>query len=36
MVVLITYKNEEGPIKSEGTRVATGLYVNFKTFQGTP
>ena len=29
MVVLITCKNEEDPIKSEGARVATRLYVNF-------
>ena len=29
MVVLITCKNEEDPIKSEGARVAKRLYVNF-------
>ena len=34
MVVLITCKNEEDPIKSEGPRVATGLYVNFSDIPG--
>ena len=34
MVVLITCKNEEDPIKSEGTRVATRLYVNFSDIPG--
>ena len=34
MVVLITCKNEEGPIKSEGARVATRLYVNFSGIPG--
>ena len=35
MVVLITCKNEEDPIKSEGARVATRLlYVNFSDIPG--
>ena len=34
MVVLITCKNEEDPIKSEGARVATMLYVNFSDIPG--
>ena len=29
MVVLVTCKNEEDPIKNEGARVLTSLYVNF-------
>ena len=29
VIVLITCKNEEDPIKNEGTRVATRLYVHF-------
>ena len=29
MVVLITCKNKEDPIKNEGARVAIRLYVNF-------
>ena len=29
MVVLITCKNEEDPIKNEGARVFTTLYINF-------
>ena len=29
MVVLVTYKNEEEPIKNEGTGVFTTLYINF-------
>ena len=34
MVVLITCKNEEDPIKSEGTRVATRVYANFSDISG--
>ena len=29
MVVLVTRKNEEDPIKNEGARVLTTLYINF-------
>ena len=29
MVVLVTCKNEEVPIKNEGNRVLTTLYINF-------
>ena len=31
--VLITFKNEDEPIKNEGARVATMLYVNFSDVQ---
>ena len=34
MVVLVTCKNEEDPIKNEGTRVLTTLYINFSDAQG--
>ena len=34
MVVLVTCKNEEDPIKNEGTRVFTTLYINFSDAQG--
>ena len=34
MVVLITCKNEEDPIKNEGARVFTTLYINFSDVQG--
>ena len=34
MVVLLTYKNEEDPIKNRGARVFTTLYVNFSDAQG--
>ena len=34
MVVLITCKNEEDPIKNEGARVFTTLYINFSDTQG--
>ena len=35
MVVLITCKNEEDPIKkNEGARVLTTLYINFSDAQG--
>ena len=34
MVVLITCKNEEDPIKNKGARVFTTLYINFSDMQG--
>ena len=34
MVVLLTCKNEEDPIKKRGARVFTTLYVNFSDAQG--
>ena len=34
MVVLLTCKNEEDPIKRRGDRVLTTLYVNFSDVQG--
>ena len=34
MVVLISCKNEEDPIKNEGARVLTTLYINFSDAQG--
>ena len=34
MVVLVTCKNEEDPIKNEGARVFTILYINFSDTQG--
>ena len=34
MVVLVTYKNEEDPIKNAGARVSTTLYINFSDTQG--
>ena len=34
MDVLITCKYEEDPIKNEGTRVLTTLYINFSDAQG--
>ena len=34
MVVLVICKNEEHPIKNEGARVFTTLYVNFSGAQG--
>ena len=34
IVVLITSKNEEDPIKNEGARVFTTLYINFSDTQG--
>ena len=34
MVVLLTCKNEEDPIKNEGARVLTRLYVVFSDTQG--
>ena len=34
MVVLVTCKNEEDPIKNKGARVVTTLSINFKDAQG--
>ena len=34
MVVLLTCKNKEDPIKNEGARVVTTLYSNFSDAQG--
>ena len=34
MVVLVTYKNEEDPIKSKDARVVTTLYLDFSDAQG--
>ena len=34
MVISITCKNDEDPIKNEGTRVQTRLYVDFSDTQG--
>ena len=34
MVVLITCKNEEDPIKNEGARLFTTLFINFPDAQG--
>ena len=34
MVVLLTFKNREDPIKNEGARVFTTLYINFSDAQG--
>ena len=34
MVVLLTCKNEEYPVKNEGARVVTTLYSNFSEAQG--
>ena len=34
MVVLLTCKNEEDPIKNRGARVFTTLYSNFSDVQG--
>ena len=34
MLVLVTCKNEEDPIKNEGTRVLTSLYIDFSDAQG--
>ena len=34
MVVLIACKNEQDPIKNEGARVFTTLYINFSEAQG--
>ena len=34
MVVLVTCKNEEDPMKNEGARVVTRLFINFSDDQG--
>ena len=34
MVVLVTCKSEEDPIKNEGTRVGTRLFIDFSDAQG--
>ena len=34
MAVLVTCNNEEIPIKNEGARVLTTLYINFSDVQG--
>ena len=34
IVVLIVCKNEEDPIKNEGVRVVTTLFINFSDSQG--
>ena len=34
MVVLVTCKNEEDPIKNEGARVVTTLFIDFSVAQG--
>ena len=34
MIVLVTCKNEENPIKNEGARVVTTLFINFSDAQG--
>ena len=34
MVVLLTCKNKEDPIKNEGARVSTTLYIDFSDAQG--
>ena len=34
MVVLLTCKKEEDPIKNRGARVVTTLYINFSDAQG--
>ena len=34
MINLVTCKNEEDPIKNEGARVFTTLYINFSDAQG--
>ena len=34
MVVLVTCKNEEDPIKNRGARLVTTLYINFSDAQG--
>ena len=34
MVVLVTCKNEEDPIKNEGARVVTTLFIDFSGAQG--
>ena len=33
MAVLVTFKNEEDPIKNQGSRVRTKLYIDFSDAQ---
>ena len=33
MVVVVTVKNDEDPIKNEGPRILTTLNINFQTFK---
>ena len=35
MVVLVTCKNEDDPIKNEGSGVLTSLNINFQTLNGS-
>ena len=35
MVVLVTCKNEEDPLKNKGARVVTELFMNFQTLKGS-
>ena len=35
MVVFVTCKNEEDPVKNEGARVVTTLSINFKMLKGS-
>ena len=34
MVILVSFKNEEGPIKDEGARVATIQKIDFSNTEG--
>ena len=34
MGFLVAYKNEEDPLKNEGARVVTTLFINFSDTQG--
>ena len=35
MGLLVACKNEEDPIKNEGARLVTRLFINFWTFNGS-
>ena len=35
MIVIVTCKNEENPVKNEGARVVTILTINFKILKGS-
>ena len=35
MGFLVAYKNEEDPIKNEGARVVTTLFINFSEVKGS-
>ena len=35
MAVLVTCKNDEDPIKIEGARVVTILFIDFQTLKGS-